>query len=134
MTGIPSKRRSGNRPSQDRTDTRDTRKTIGPFYNRENLRRNISTRPFSSENFFRRAEQKLCGYWIRLTVTLVRVTSLCYLDRRPLHEIDEIVYEYDKKTFSTIGIRCNIKSNFNRLFNIIRVQITVRIINFIYKN
>ena len=30
-----------NRPSQDRTDTRDTRKTIGPFYNRENLRRNI---------------------------------------------------------------------------------------------
>ena len=38
---MPSKRRSGTRPSQDRTDTRDTRKTIGPFYNRENLRRNI---------------------------------------------------------------------------------------------
>ena len=30
-----------NRPSQDRTDTRDTLQTIGPFYNRENLRRNI---------------------------------------------------------------------------------------------
>ena len=28
-------------PSQDRTDMRDTRKTIGPFYNCENLRRNI---------------------------------------------------------------------------------------------
>ena len=38
---MPSKRRSGNRPSQDRTDTRETRKTIGPFYNRENIRRNI---------------------------------------------------------------------------------------------
>ena len=24
-------------------------------------------------------------------------TSHCYLDRRPLHEIDEIVYEYDRK-------------------------------------
>ena len=42
-------------------------------------------------------------------------SSQCYLDRRPLLEIatfDEIVYEYDKKTFSTIGIRCIIKSNF----------------------
>ena len=38
---MPSKRRSGNRPSQDRTDTRDTRETIDPFYNRENIRRNI---------------------------------------------------------------------------------------------
>ena len=28
---MPSKRRSRNRPSQDRTDTRDTRKTIGPY-------------------------------------------------------------------------------------------------------
>ena len=41
MTEMPSKHRSENRPSQDRTDTRDTRKTIGPFYNRENIRRNI---------------------------------------------------------------------------------------------
>ena len=24
-------------------------------------------------------------------------SSHCYLDRRPLHEIDEIVYEYDRK-------------------------------------
>ena len=44
MTEMPSKRRSGNRPSKDRTDKRDTRKTIGPFYNRENLRRNIYIR------------------------------------------------------------------------------------------
>ena len=38
---MPSKRRFGNRPSQNRTETRDTRETIGPFYNRENIRRNI---------------------------------------------------------------------------------------------
>ena len=41
MTEMPSKCRSGNRPSQDRTDTRDSRETIGLFYNRENIRRNI---------------------------------------------------------------------------------------------
>jgi hypothetical protein len=26
-------------------------------------------------------------------------SSHCYLDRRPLHEINEIVYEYDRKLF-----------------------------------
>ena len=26
-------------------------------------------------------------------------SSHCYLDRRPLREIDEIVYEYDRKQF-----------------------------------
>ena len=31
MTEMPSKRRSGNRPSKDRTDTRDTRETIGLY-------------------------------------------------------------------------------------------------------
>ena len=30
-TKMPSKRRSGNRPSQDRTDTRDTRETISVY-------------------------------------------------------------------------------------------------------
>ena len=60
-----------------------------------------------SENFFRRAEQKCCGYWIRLTrnarncnVRSSKVgSSHCCLDRRHLHEIatfDEIIYEYDK--------------------------------------
>ena len=34
------------------------------------------------------------------------------LDRRPFHEVDEIVYEYDKETISVIGIRFIIKSNF----------------------
>ena len=43
MTEMPSKRRSGNRPSQDRTDTRDTRETIALFYNCENIRRYIYT-------------------------------------------------------------------------------------------
>ena len=37
MTEMPSKRRSGNRPTQDRTDTRDTRKTIGPYIYRFKL-------------------------------------------------------------------------------------------------
>ena len=52
---------------------------------------------FWSENFFRRAVQKCCGYWIRLThnARLGKVgSSHCYLDRRQLHEIatfDEIV-------------------------------------------
>ena len=32
MTEMPSKRRSGNRPSQDRTGTRDTRETISIVY------------------------------------------------------------------------------------------------------
>ena len=59
------------------------------------------------ENFFRRAEQNFCGHWIRLT-RYARIcnarsgkvgSSHCYLDRRPLHEIDEIVYEYDRKHF-----------------------------------
>ena len=58
---------------------------------------------FLSENFFRRAEQKFCGYRIRLRRTACSSkvgSSHCYLDRRPLHEIatlDEIVYEYDRK-------------------------------------
>ena len=39
---MPSKCRSGNRPFQDRTDMQDTRKSIGPLYNRKNIRRNIS--------------------------------------------------------------------------------------------
>ena len=48
---------------------------------------------FLSENFFRRAEQTFCEYWIRLTRN-ARVyntrsgkvgSSHCYLDRRPLH-------------------------------------------------
>ena len=32
MTEMPSKRRPGKSPSQDRTDARDTRETIGLFY------------------------------------------------------------------------------------------------------
>ena len=35
MTEMPSKHWSGNRPSQDQADTRDTRETIGLFYNRK---------------------------------------------------------------------------------------------------
>ena len=64
-------------------------------------------RNFVTENFFRRAEKKCCGYWITLTrnARLCHArsgkvgSSHCYLDRRPLHEMetfDEIVYEYDK--------------------------------------
>ena len=41
MTEMLSKRRSRIRPSQDRTDTRDTRETIGLFYNCKNICRNI---------------------------------------------------------------------------------------------
>ena len=60
---------------------------------------------FWSENFFRCAEQNCCVYWITVTLN-ARVcnarsgkvdSSNCYLDRRPLHEINEIVYEHDKK-------------------------------------
>ena len=57
---------------------------------------------FLIENFSRRAEQKFCGYWIRLTrhARSGKVgSSHCYLDQRPLHEIDEIVYEFDRKWF-----------------------------------
>ena len=58
---------------------------------------------FLIENFFRRAEQTFCGDWIRFThnagIYNARSgkvgSSHCYLDRRPLHEIDEIVYEYE---------------------------------------
>ena len=65
--------------------------------------------------------KKCCGYLIRLMrnarICNARAGKVgsghCSLDWRPLHEIstlDEIVY--DKKTFSTIGVRCIIKSNF----------------------
>ena len=57
---------------------------------------------FLSENVIRRAEQAFCVYSIRLTRNACsgRVgSSHSYLDRRPLHEIDEIVYEYDRKQF-----------------------------------
>ena len=48
-------------------------------------------RSFWSENFFTRAEQNFCGYCIRLTCNArsdKAGSSHCYLDRRPLHEID----------------------------------------------
>ena len=85
---------------------------------------------FWSENFFRRSEQKCCGYWIRLTRN-VRVcnarsgkvgSSHCYLERRQLHEMatfDEIVYEYDRKHSQLVYV--SLSSNFNTLFKIIRV-------------
>ena len=70
---------------------------------------------FSSENFFRRAVQKFCGYWLRLThntrVCNTRVcnprsgkvgSSHCYLDRWQLHEI---------ATFDEIGMTKNILNN-----------------------
>ena len=58
---------------------------------------------FLSENFFRHVEQKFCGYSIGLTRNARNCnapsgkvgSSYCYLDRRLLYEIDEIVYEYD---------------------------------------
>ena len=57
---------------------------------------------FFNENFFRRAEQNFCGYWIRLTrnARSGKVgSSHSYLDRRQLHEIELIAYEYDRKQF-----------------------------------
>ena len=51
---------------------------------------------FWSENFFRRAEQIFCRYWIRLTrnARSGKVgSSHCYLDRRPLQPS----YVYPKK-------------------------------------
>ena len=81
---------------------------------------------FTSENFFRRAEQKCCGYWIRVTrnarncnARSVKVGSNhCYVDRRPLHNIDEIVYEYDRKQFHRLVYVALSRVIFNTLFNI----------------
>jgi hypothetical protein len=47
---------------------------------------------------------------LHVRVKSAQVTAIWIGD---LHEIDEIVYEYEKKkTFSTIGMCCDIKSNF----------------------
>ena len=48
-------------------------------------------------------------------------SSHCYLNRRPLHEIDEIVYEYDKKQFQQLVYIVISRVIFNTLVNIIRV-------------
>ena len=86
---------------------------------------------FWSENVFRRAEKKNCGYWIRLrrNARLCNArsgkvgSSHCYLDQRPLHEIDEIVYEYDRKLSQQLVYVALSRVIFNTLFNIIRVYI-----------
>ena len=79
-----------------------------------------------SEDFCRRAEQKY-GYWIRLA-RYTRIcnarsdkvgSSYCYLDRRTLHEIDEIVYEYDRKQFHRLVYMELSRIIFNTLFNTI---------------
>ena len=82
---------------------------------------------FWSENFFTCAEEKFCGYWIRVThnVRSSKVgSSHCYLDRRPLHEIatfNEIVYEYDRKQFHRLVYVALSRVIFITLFNIMRV-------------
>ena len=79
---------------------------------------------FLKWNFFRHAEQQFCGYWISLThnARSGKVSSShCYLDRRLLHEIDEIVYEYDRKQFHPLLYVAISRVIFNTLFNIIRV-------------
>ena len=48
-------------------------------------------------------------------------SSHCYLDRRPLHEMDEIVYEYDEKHYQQLVYVAISRVIFNTLFNIIRV-------------
>ena len=48
-------------------------------------------------------------------------SSHCYLDRRPLHETDEIVYEYDRKHSQQLVYVALSRVIFNTLFNIIGV-------------
>ena len=79
---------------------------------------------FWSENLFRRAEQIFRGYWIRITrnARSGKVGSRhCYLHRRPSHEMDKIVYEYDRKQFHRLVYVALPRVIFNTLFNIIRV-------------
>ena len=45
-------------------------------------------------------------------------SSHCYLDRRPLHEMDEIVYEYDRKQSQQWVYVAISRVIFNTLFNI----------------
>ena len=42
-------------------------------------------------------------------------------DRRPLHEVDEIVYEYDKKHYQQLVYVALSRVIFNTLFNIIHM-------------
>ena len=53
------------------------------------------------------------------SVTLVRVKSarITYLDRRQLYEIDEIVYEYDRKHSQQLVYVAISRVIFNTLFN-----------------
>ena len=57
MTEMPSKRRSGIRPSQDRTDTRDTRKTIGPYIYIYTLYKKSANRSEDNYNFYKYLEK-----------------------------------------------------------------------------
>ena len=84
----------------------------------------LNSLTFWSENFFRHAEQRCCTYWIRLTRNARSgkfSSSHCYLDRWPLHEIDEIVYEYDRKQFNRLVYIALSRVIFNELCNIIHV-------------
>ena len=74
MTEMPSKRRSGNRPSQDRTDTLDTRETIGLFYNRENIRRNMYSQNTDKILYV----QHFCLNWFVTEMPILILTIIMY--------------------------------------------------------
>ena len=122
------------------------RKLIFESYLKETKKKRIinNTRlsfTFWSVNFFRRAEQIICGYWIRLTRNARNSnarsgkigSSHCYLNVRPLHEIDEIVYEYDRKQFHRLVYVAISRVIFNTLFNIIRVCSSRYVLKILFK-
>ena len=66
------------------------------------------------------SKKKILGIELDWRVTRNVGSSHCYLDRRPLYEIDEIVYEYNRKKNRLIYVALS-RGIFNTLFNIIRV-------------
>ena len=56
-----------------------------------------------------------------LSKNVVGIELDCYLDRQPLQEIEEIVYEYCKKQFQQLVYVALSRVIFNTLFDIIRV-------------
>ena len=96
---------------------------------------------FWTENLFRLAKQKFCGYCIRLTRNARNCSarsgklgsSHCYVNRLPLHEIDEIVCEYDRKKFHRLVQVALPRVIFNALFNIIRVCRSRYVLSILFK-
>ena len=77
MTEMPSKRRSGFHPSQDRTDTQDTQETIGPYiyiYKDKDYRVTVKVKTLAQANSKEARCLQSCRY------TVMNITDILPLE------------------------------------------------------